>query len=242
MSKSHITKIALFCSLLAALVLLTWLYSNSKSHQAFGKAVPRVDITEHVVALTFDDGPTWRVAALLDVLRSRDTKATFFVVGTALEKHPALARRIVIEGHELGNHSYSHQRMTFKSRTFIAEEIERTDRLIRDAGYAGDIQFRPPYGKKLLMLPYYLADQGRASIMWDIAPDSDATLAKDADKIAAAVLARVRPGSIVLLHPMYEAGKPSVAAVVKIIDGLRQQGYEFVTVSDLLQRAQLANT
>jgi chitin deacetylase len=119
----------------------------------------------------------------------------------------------------------------------IKDEIEMTDRLIRDAGYAGEIHFRPPYGKKLFLLPAYLSKTKRKTITWDVEPDSYADVAADADKIVAHVLERVRPGSIIILHVMYPSRAASLKSVAGIIEGLKQQGYEFKTVSELLTYA-----
>jgi peptidoglycan-N-acetylglucosamine deacetylase len=225
------------CAAVVLLVFAAWRLSNSRTFQLFGEIVPRVETSERVVALTFDDGPTPEATEqILAILRARGVKATFFVIGGALEQHPELGQRIAQAGHELGNHSYSHERMIFKTPSFISAEIERTDQLIRNTGYQGPIQFRPPYGKKLVLLPYYLSKTQRKSIMWDVEPDSDAAIAKDADKIVAHVLSQARPGSIILLHVMYKSGAPALNAVPGIIDGLRQRGYEFTTVSELLSK------
>jgi chitin deacetylase len=209
--------------------------SNSRTFQLFGQLISRVDTSQKVVALTFDDGPRPDATAqILSTLEEERVRATFFVTGAELEKNMADGRKIVAAGHELGNHSYSHQRMVLVTPSFVKREVERTDALIRDAGYQGEIYFRPPFGKKLFTLPYYLAEMGRKSIMWDIEPDMDPQIAPDADKIAQHVLSRTRPGSIVLLHVMYRSRGESMKAVKKIIEGLRAQGYSFKTVSELL--------
>lgn len=222
---------------LALLAVSTSMLANSRAFQLFGEVVPRVDTSERVVALTFDDGPTPRATEeVLSILRERGVKATFFVVGEALKQHAEWGRRIAQEGHELGNHTYSHKRMVFKTPSFIREEVESTDLLIRSTGYRGPVHFRPPYGKKLVLLPYYLSRTGRKNIMWDVAPDSDPDVARDADKLVASVLSEVRPGSIILLHVMYESGAPSLRAVPGIIDGLKRQGYQFKTVSELIPK------
>jgi len=233
-------RVAVVLGVVAALALLAvpaGMLANSRTFQLFGEVVPRVDTSERAVALTFDDGPTPEAAEeVLSVLRERGVKATFFVVGEALRQHAEWGRRIAQEGHELGNHTYSHKRMVFKTPSFIREEVESTDRLIRAAGYQGPVHFRPPYGKKLVLLPYYLSRTDRKTIMWDVAPDSDPEVARDADKLVAHALSEVRPGSIILLHVMYESGAPSLRAVPGIVDGLRRQGYEFTTVSELLPK------
>jgi peptidoglycan-N-acetylglucosamine deacetylase len=91
------------------------------------------------------------------LLNDHDIKATFFLIGNEIEKNQEEAKAIVNEGHQIGNHTYSHQRMIFKSPLFIKEEIEKTDELIRHGGYKGEIDFRPPNGKKIVGLPYYLS-------------------------------------------------------------------------------------
>lgn len=219
----------------------TWDLSNARTVQLFGGIVPRVDTTERVVALTFDDGPTPRFTdEVLAILRDEDVKATFFVNGAKLARNPDAGRRIVEEGHELGNHSYSHPRLILVSYGTVQEEIERTDEQIRAMGYEGEIHFRSPFGKKLLVLPYYLWKTGRLNIFWDVAPEGYAGAREDADedevagKIVEHVLAEARPGSIILLHVMAPRRTPSREALPGIIQGLREQGYRFVTVSELL--------
>ncbi len=101
-------------------------------------------------------------------------------------------------------------------------------------GYEGDIHFRAPNGKKLILLPYYLASTGRKTISWDVEPESYRDIATDADQIVAHVLQETRPGSIILLHVMYKSREQSRAALPAIIQGLKAKGYRFVTVSELL--------
>jgi len=226
--------------LLAALLLIIslgslWQVSKSRTFQFFGEIVPRVNTNQKVVALTFDDGPEPNATdELLQILNQQNVHATFFVIGGALEEHLDSGKKIVAAGHELGNHSYSHVRMLLVSPSFVKLEIESTDKLIRDAGYQGEILFRPPYGKKLFTLPYYLSKHGRKSITWDLEPDSYPNIAADADKITDYVLTNTRPGSIILLHVMYSSGKEGMKAVPKIIEGLKAKGYSFKTVSELL--------
>jgi peptidoglycan/xylan/chitin deacetylase (PgdA/CDA1 family) len=224
-------------SLIGILLVSTsaWKFSKSRTLQFFGGIVPRVDTVVPVVALTFDDGPSSQFTEeVLSILREQEVKATFFVTGQALEEAMAAAQRIVAEGHELGNHSYSHQHMMLKSYSFIQREIEKTDQLIRATGYEGDIHFRSPYGKKLVLLPYYLSRTGRLNIFMDVEPESYPEIAADADRIVEHVLTKARPGSIILLHVMAESRTESRKAIPGIIQGLKEQGYSFVTVSELL--------
>lgn len=235
MRKKQIIVTLLLILLAPALVMAAWRLADSRTFQAFGDVVPRVDTPKKFVALTFDDGPTPEATEqVLSVLRERGVKATFFLIGAELEQNPEAGRRIAQEGHEIGNHSYSHKRMVLKSPSFIRDEIERTDLLIRGTGYQGPIHFRPPYGKKLLLLPYYLSDTNRKTIMWDIEPDSDREVAREAGRIEDHVVERAQPGSIIILHVMYKSRAESLRAVAGIIDKLRERGFEFRTVSELM--------
>lgn len=207
---------------------------NSRSFQLAGQLVERIDTSDKIVALTLDDGPTTVASDVLRILADADVPATFFLNGRDLAAHPDLGRAIAAAGHEIGNHTYSHRRMVFASPETVVAEVERTDEEIRRTGYRGPITFRPPYGKKLWTLPHYLSEHDRTTVTWDVEPDS----AQDAnaDQIVAETVDAVRPGSIILLHVMYEGRAASRAAIPRIIDELRADGYRFVTVSDLITR------
>lgn len=229
--------------LIALAVLLGVLYglwelSKSRTFQAFGEIVPRVETSQKLVALTFDDGPSpAHTDEILRVLKEENVKATFFLIGVDLEKHPSEGKKIVAAGHEIGNHSYSHTRMVLVSPSFVAGEIERTDALIRAAGYENPAHFRPPYGKKLFTLPYYLSQTNRKSITWDVEPESFPEIAAKTDEIVKYILANTRAGSIILLHVMYDPERKSLNAVKPVIEGLRSQGFQFVTVSELMAQS-----
>jgi len=209
---------------------------NARTFQLFGGLTYRLDTEQKVVALTFDDGPSDKAPSIEQALADRHVPATFFLIGSEIEKHPGVAERLVAQGDQLANHSYSHSRMVFVGADFVASEIERTDALIRRAGYVGDIVFRPPYSKKLYQLPRYLADHDRKTVTWDVEPDSDSSdpAADDPNAIARTTLDQVRPGSIILLHPWNGDHDADLAALPRIVDGLRAKGYRFVTVNELL--------
>lgn len=226
-------------SLVTVVVLVATMFGmsavgNARTFQFFGGLTNRVETSAKVVALTFDDGPDPAGARqLLDALARAEVPATFYLVGQDMAKYPDLARDIAAAGHELGNHTFSHERMMFVSAGFVAGEVERTDALIRQAGYRGEITFRPPNGKKLLELPYYLDQHNRKTIMWDVEPDS-AEADASAQRIVDVTVEQTRPGSIILLHGMYAGRDQTRLAVTPIIDRLKADGYRFVTVSDLL--------
>lgn len=219
---------------LAVVLAGTWSLHKSRTVQVFGDLVHAVSTEDSVVALTFDDGPAEPYTdSVLQLLEASGVPATFFVIGSSLERHPALGRRILEDGHELGNHSYTHRPMVARSPRAIRYEVEATDSLIRAAGSTGRIHFRPPYGKRLVGLPLYLARTERTTVLWTLEPDS---WYRTADEMVAHVLENVRPGSIILLHVELRSRTEERAALPRIIEGVTALGYEFVTVSELITR------
>ncbi|PZP44040.1 MAG: polysaccharide deacetylase [Agrobacterium fabrum] len=230
--------VSLFLVLAVLATALTGLhlFGKSRTTQLFGEIVARVETERPVVALTFDDGPTAGFTPeVLAILRERGVKATFFLTGKETEENLPQARMIVGEGHQIGNHSYTHSNMMLMGPARIGQEIERTDAAIRAAGYEGEIMFRPPYGKKLLTLPWYLSRHERKTIMWDVEPESFPDVAADTAAFAKHVIEQTKSGSIIIMHVMYGSREISRQALPSIIDGLRQRGFEFVTVSQLLE-------
>lgn len=233
--KKYLKRAAITLLVLFAALYGFYRIQRARSFQLLGEVVPRVETAEKVVALTFDDGPTAQpTEEVLRVLKEENVKASFFLIGAEMEQHPELARQIVAEGHELGNHTYTHSRMVFKTPSFIRDEIEKTDRLIREAGYTGDIHVRSPYCSKFLLFPYYLSKTNRKNITFDVEPETYAEIDGNAERMTEHVLANTHPGSIILLHVMYPSRKESLRAVRAIVQGLKEQGYEFKTVSELL--------
>lgn len=210
--------------------------SNARTFQLFGGLTSRVNTNQKVVALTFDDGPRpGETEKVLRILKEKNVKATFMLIGSEIAKHPEQGRLIVADGHQVGNHSYTHNNMVFKLPWFYKNEVEKTDQAIRSIGYQGDIIFRPPYGNKFIGLPLYLAQHDRKTIMWDIEPESNRQIASSTQAITADVLKTVHPGSIIILHVMYKNREAVMQAVKPIIDGLNAKGYQFVTVNELLK-------
>ncbi|MCZ7486710.1 polysaccharide deacetylase family protein [Rhizobium rhizogenes] len=222
-------------AVLAAVLFSLHLFSKSRTVQSFGTIIARVETAKPLVALTFDDGPSAGFTQdVLAILRQRGVKATFFLTGRETEENLPQARMIVDEGHQVGNHSFTHSNMMLMGTARIGEEIERTDKAIRAAGYEGEIMFRPPYGKKLLTLPWYLSRHERKTIMWDVEPESFPEVAGDTAAFVKHVIEQTQNGSIIIMHVMYRSREISRQALPLIIDGLRQRGFEFVTVSQLL--------
>ncbi len=232
------TMLVAFCFLIALFALLIGLreLARSRTVQLFGRLVPRIETNEKMVALTVDDRPNSQyVGEILGVLSAKSVKATFFVTGGELSMAPEAGRMILSAGHQLGNHTWSHEHMVLKSSGYYRREIEDTDAQIRSAGQTDEIYFRPPYSYKLLGLPWYLRTHHRTSITWDIEPDSYESVAATPQGILAHVVERVRPGSIILLHVWYKSRQTSREAVPLIIDALQSRGYRFVTISEMLK-------
>lgn len=228
----QITTILSLLIITASLVLFQ--ISKSRTFQFFGGITSRVETDQKVVALTFDDAPSTKTQEVLYILKEKQVKATFYEIGKGIEQFPSEAKAIVDAGMEVGNHSYSHKRFLLKSLSFVDYEIQKTNKLIRDSGYQGEVTFRPPNGKKLFALPWYLRKHDIKTIMWDVEPDT--YVAGEPEAIVKYTLDHVQPGSIILLHPFCDIEcAADRAALPKIIDGLKEKGYAFVTINELLK-------
>lgn len=217
--------------IILALAFSAYKLMNARNYQLFGNITSHVETNDKVVALTFDDGPTKNTDAILSLLDDYQMKATFFLIGKDIEGQPEEARKIAEAGHQIGNHTYSHKRMVLKSPAFIKHEIEKTDNLIADIGYTESIVVRPPYGKKLIGFPYYLNKHKRETITWNLEPD---TFFTQADEKVRYVKENIQPGSIILMHPMYDSTGNELMAIEKILQTLMDEGYTFVTINELL--------
>jgi peptidoglycan-N-acetylglucosamine deacetylase len=185
------------------------------------------------LAITFDDGPSRQTPTVLDVLRRRRARATFFVQGHAIPGNEDILRRIAAEGHELGNHLYSHPHPSGLSLDHLEHEIARTNQLIRDAVGAPPTLLRPPYGEDAERLAGVGGRLGlSATVLWSI--DSGDWAETSPEEIGRRVLAGARPGGIVLLHDGRHDRSSTLRALPHVLDGLRRQRFRFVTVSELL--------
>lgn len=179
------------------------------------------------VALTFDDGPhPVYTKRLLDGLQSRGIRATFFVVGENISGSEDLIRRMADEGHVIGNHTYSHIKLSGITDAEACGEVQKTDALVRALTGSGTEFIRPPFGswKKTLECELEMIP-----VLWDVDPLDWTT--KNTGVIVQRVLGDVEPGDIILLHDFYGS---SVDAALEIADQLLAQGYELVTVDELI--------
>ncbi|MEH2073240.1 MAG: polysaccharide deacetylase family protein [Nostoc sp.] len=204
-----------------------------------GKTVYKVQLSsnEKVIALGIDDGP-WPKTTLemLDILKQNDVKVTFFWVGQALQANPDLAKQVVAEGHAIGNHTWHHWYRRMDEAT-AKSEIDRTSDLIYKTTGVKTALFRPPGGFLNNGLAAYAKSQKDAVIMWSLtSADTDPHAKPQA--FVNNVLKGAKPGSIVLMHDGGGDRHRTVEALPQIISGLKQQGYRFVTIPELLKMAQ----
>jgi peptidoglycan/xylan/chitin deacetylase (PgdA/CDA1 family) len=184
------------------------------------------------VALTFDDGPSVPYTGqVLDVLKREHVHATFFLCGENAVQHPELVRRILAEGHEIGNHTWSHPWLYLMPRERIADEIDRTQDALEKITGRRPRLFRPPFGVRWFTLWPLLRERGLTMVMWS-ARGYDGRY--DADGMARVTLQQLTPGGIILLHDGFETRAASeidraatVAALPKIIAGARRAGFRF---------------
>ncbi|WP_344951483.1 polysaccharide deacetylase family protein [Sphaerisporangium flaviroseum] len=180
------------------------------------------------VALTFDDGPFDYTGKVLDMLAEHHAKATFFVVGHMVNAQTGFTlRRMVSEGHELGNHSWDHPTLTALSHEALRGQLERTQEVVRAVTGTTMRLMRPPYGATDGKVAEETARAGLAQIMWDL----DTLDWRDRDSALVARRASAAPpGSVVLMHDIH---KSTVEAVPRLLRELDAKGYTFVTVSEL---------
>lgn len=196
-----------------------------------GVTFSQVSVSEPYIAMTFDDGPHPKnTPRLLDMLRQRNIKATFYVVGRMVDLYPAVVRRIVAEGHEIGNHSYTHNSFTKMSDAQVRQELDKTRDAIARASGVQPRTLRPPYGAlRQSQRAWIFSEYGYPTILWSVDPLD--WKRPGPSTVTSRILSATKPGSIVLAHDLHSS---TVDAMPATLDGLLRKGYKFVTVSQLL--------
>ena len=190
-----------------------------------------ISLDDKVVALTFDDGPSKYTKNILDILKKYDACATFFLVGNRVSFYGEDLKRMLMEGSEIGNHSYDHKLLTRLSKEEFLEEVSKTqEAIIKETGFTPTL-FRPTYGGYTNALKSYT---DLTFVLWDV--DSRDWQVKDKDKILKNVLPNVKSGSIVLMHDGLPYG---LNALEDVLETLKSKGYKFVTISELLELKKL---
>jgi peptidoglycan/xylan/chitin deacetylase (PgdA/CDA1 family) len=184
----------------------------------------------HRIALTFDDGPHPAFTdRLLQVLKEENAAATFFVVGRQAERYPRLMQAILNHGHEIANHTFNHQNLTTLTDQQVARELEDTRRVIESVAGKKCSYFRPPGGQYNPGTLNVASQEGYRMILWTVFPRDHSS--PSAQKIYECVMADAQDGGVVLLHSGVES---TLKVLPQIIRDLRAKGFQFLTISELL--------
>ncbi|MGS0764820.1 polysaccharide deacetylase family protein [Syntrophomonas curvata] len=199
--------------------------------------VDKVKTEKKMVALTFDDGPDPQFTPMvLDVLKNHQAQATFFVMGKKAEANPAILRRIAAEGHEIGNHSYSHPNFNKIKKKAQLEEIDKTRIIIKNITGQTPRLLRPPGGYLSYDLVAMTKERKMTIAYWTYQQDSkDWRNGVKATAIARHVIRNISPGQIIILHDGCPNGIQTAKATDMIISRLQEEGYSFVTMSELIK-------
>jgi peptidoglycan-N-acetylglucosamine deacetylase len=202
-----------------------------RNSPVFGRVVGRLSTADRAVALTFDDGPNpVATPRILDTLRELEVAATFFLLGKHVERWPALARRVVDEGHVVGNHGYHHRKLHFRGPAYTRLDMQLGTQAIRDATGVNPRHFRAPHGFRSPWVARIARELGQHTIGWTLGVwDTDKP---GADVIAKRVRVAVRPGCILLLHDgdAYDANgdrSQTADALPLIVRDLKGAGFGF---------------
>ena len=193
------------------------------------------------VALTFDDGPDPALTPrLLDILAAHRAKATFFVVGSNVEKYPQIVAREQREGHEIGNHTWWHPRLVDLADNDVREQLAKTDTAIRGVVGSRPKLMRPPGGAVFARQENWIrAEFGYATILWDVDSFDWVRPPPAPEAVCERILNNVHPGAIILCH---DTRPGTIEAVPAVLSQLEAKHFEFVTVPELLRLAAASPT
>lgn len=203
--------------------------SEPESNTNDSAASPSPDPDKPMIALTFDDGPSKHTDRLLDIFAAHGGKGTFFVVGNIIDKRPETLKRMAAEGHEIAGHSWDHRQLTKLTTDDLTGQIMNTRAKIFDVTGVDSTMLRPPYGSYNDTVKQVCADLGIIMVNWSV--DTLDWKYLDADKVYHAIMDTVSDGDIILCHDLHGT---TVDAMERVIPDLIAQGYQLVTVSDLL--------
>lgn len=223
-------KVVLF-ALIASVFCLSLSFSCA-ARESVG-VYSRASTSEKVIAFTFDDGPHPHYTdEILAVLAEENIHATFFQIGMNIAAYPEITRRVAAAGHEIGNHTYTHPIGRAKDSSIWQEEVRKTDALLEKLGIRTPTLFRPPQGKCPVGLSALLASTNKSAILWNI--DTRDWEHRSAEEIVKEVEDHIQGGDIVLFHDFVGGESTTIPAIKKLIPALKERGYQFVTVSQLL--------
>ena len=200
----------------------------------FDNVIVRGNRHEKKVAITFDDGPhPIYTPQILDILRDKGVKASFFLTGENTDSYPEIAKKIYDEGHDVGIHSYEHLKLIFLSSQKIKNQLKRTEQAIAKATGMKPFLFRPPYGYRDPRVLKIAKDLGYYTVLWDVTAFD--WKRKGVDIIVATVLKQIYNGSVILLHDGRGDRSQTVEALKIIIDKLEKNDYTFIKISEMIK-------
>ena len=200
----------------------------------FPSVIWKIDtITTKELFLTFDDGPNAHFTTkILDMLERYKGEATFFVLGEKAAQHQEIINTIFKRGHLISNHSYSHQRLLFKSKLFIKQEIIRTDTILDSILQSSPLHFRPPYGQLTPSIMKVAGELSKTIILWTL-NSYDFSKKISEEIIIKRILSCVKPGYILLFHDNQEFGEKTLNCLSQLLPALSTKGYTFRTLPRL---------
>lgn len=222
-------RIRLLCAVIASALCFSAVNCFASSSNVYRCAMTK----EKKIALTFDDGPHYKYTdKILDILEKYGVKATFFVIGENAERHPEKVKRIASLGHEIGNHTYSHPHLKTVSGTELGEEIQKASDVICKLTGKKPVLFRPPEGYCGADIAETAKKYGCDVILWS--HDTRDWAHTPSDQISKKILESVGCGDIILFHDFITPDTPTPDALETVIPKLIENGYEFLTVSELI--------
>jgi len=203
-----------------------WVKTNRLIKWIFPKYIWDIPASEKVVYLTFDDGPTPEITSwTLNQLTKFNAKGTFFCIGNNIENHPEIFRKLIDDGHAIGNHTYNHKNGWETGFEVYLEEVKNCNAAIEKHTTVRDKLFRPPYGKIKKKQARMLLNMGYKIIMWDVL-SADFDQMTSAEKCLRNVTSNVKPGSIIVFHDSVKSFKNLQYALPKTLQFLHENGYE----------------
>jgi peptidoglycan/xylan/chitin deacetylase (PgdA/CDA1 family) len=210
--------------------------SMAPRSQLYGRTFVGLGRGSPLLALTYDDGPHPRnTPALLDVLSRHSVHATFFVIGDCVARQPELTREVARAGHVIANHTYGHPRLIFCPPGRVRRELSDCRRVLADTVGEHSHLWRPPYGGRLPHVMRVAANMGLQAVLWTVNPIDWEP--RTADALEKHVAAQVRGGDVILLHDGGGERLHTVQATDRLIHRFKNQGYEFVTVPEMMRVA-----
>jgi peptidoglycan/xylan/chitin deacetylase (PgdA/CDA1 family) len=226
--------------------LATWagFHTMWPTSQVYGRTFTGLQPSSRLLALTYDDGPndpyTWR---MMEVLERHGAKATFFLLGRFVQQKPEIARALVAAGHAIGSHTWDHPNLIFASAAEVRRQLQQTQQAIREATGVDVRLFRPPFGGRRPASLRAARALGLQPVMWNVTCQD--WKAKSAGEIVARAERQIHGGNVILLHDgeYHRIGvdrSRSVEASDRIVSRYRPEGYEFVTIPQMMESQQLA--